>query len=96
MSGVAVDGAFNDLSLRLGEPESEVRLSFEGSFNQVVVEVPGGTPVRASSEGFLNYVDERSENRGAGDGSAAGGPDGAPGYRLRLQGAFNRVVVRSW
>ena len=96
VSAVAVDGAFNDLSLRLGEPASDVRLGFEGSFNQVVIEVPAATPVGASSEGFLNYVDERSQDRRARGGSALGGPGGAPGYRLRLQGAFNRVVVRSW
>src|SRR2546425_94402 len=92
VSAVAVDGAFNDLSLRLGEPASDVRLGFEGSFNQVVIEVPAATPVGASSEGFLNYVDERSQDRGARGGSALGGP----GYRLQLQGAFNRIVVRSW
>jgi hypothetical protein len=96
VSGVAVDGAFNDLSLRLGEPASEVSLSFEGAFNQVVVEVPAATPVRASSEGFQNYVDERSGDRGARGRSPDAGTGGAPGYRLHLQGAFNRVVVRSW
>jgi cell wall-active antibiotic response 4TMS protein YvqF len=92
VTGAAVDGAFNDLSLRLGEPSSEVRLRLEGAFNQVTIEVPSTTPVSVNSEGFLNFVEQRREDRGRADG----GPDRAPGYRLRLRGAFNRVVVRSW
>lgn len=87
----AFQGAFNDLNLRLGEPPSDVRLRLEGAFNQVTIEVPATTPVRTSSEGVLNFVDQRRE-----DGEPAGGASGAPGYRLRLRGAFNRVVVRSW
>lgn len=87
VSRVSIDGAFNDLSLRLGEPSSEVRLALDGSFNRVVLEVPASTPVRVGTEGFLNFVDERRGDQG---------PDGGPGYRLRLEGAFNRLVVRSW
>ena len=91
LAGLAVGGAFNDLHLRLGEPASDVRLRLEGAFNQVTLEVPAATPVRVSSEGFLNVVDERREDAGR-----RGGGAGPPGYRLRLQGAFNRVVVRTW
>ncbi len=93
VSRVAVDGAFNDLSLRLGAPSSDVHLDLEGAFNQVVLEVPARTPVRVTSEGFLNVVDKRTAEGAAADRAAA---DGAPGYRVQLEGAFNRVVVRSW
>jgi len=81
---------------RLGEPSSEVRLDLEGAFNQLVVEVPVKTPVRVSRQGFLNFVDERRDGGGPRRGSRDVGPDGAPGYRLRLTGAFNRLIVRSW
>jgi hypothetical protein len=87
VSRVAFSGAFNDLSLRLGEPATDVSLDLDGSFNRVVLEVPASTPVRVSTEGFLNSVDESR-----GDGA----PHGGPGYRLRLEGAFNRLLVRSW
>lgn len=85
VSGFDLDGAFNDLTLRLGPPKAEVRLDLRGAFNQVRVEVPGSTPVRASTSGLLNFVEGRP-----GAGSVEG-----PGYRLNLDGAFNRVVVRS-
>lgn len=96
VSRVTVDGAFNTLTLRLGEPSSDVSLDLEGAFNQVVIEAPSDTPVRVSSQGFLNFVDGRRGDRRARGRNTDGGPDGAPGYRLRLDGAFNRVVVRSW
>lgn len=100
VSRVAFDGAFNDMTLRLGEPSSDVRLDLEGSFNRVVIEVPVTTLVNVRSEGFLNFVDQRREGQGArdGGGGAVGrdrGPGVPPGYRLRLEGAFNRIVVRS-
>jgi len=97
-SRVAVAGALNDVRLRLGAPPSDVRLDLEGAFNQVVLEVPAATPVRVSREGFLNVVDRKRAGhaRTPRDEGADDGPDGAPGYRLSLQGAFNRVVVRSW
>lgn len=95
---VALAGALNDVRLRLGAPTADVRLDLEGAFNRVVLEIPAATPVRVSREGFLNVVDDRhaGRERATRDGSAEGGPGGAPGYRLSLQGAFNRVVVRSW
>ena len=83
-----VDGAFNDLTLRLGEPSEDVHLDFKGAFNSVVIEVPPTTPVRVSSDGFLNLVDGRRRDRRP--------PGWSPGYRLGVEGAFNRVVVRSW
>ena len=88
VSRVTLDGAFNDLTLRLGEPSSDVVLDFQGAFNLVAIEVPATTPVRVNSEGFLNFVDGRRRNRRP--------PGGSPGYRVQLDGAFNRVVVRSW
>jgi len=86
---LSFDGAFNELTLRLGEPADDVRLDLEGAFNQVVLEVPATTQVRVRREGFMNIVDQRREVQGA------RGADGGPGYRLRLEGAFNRVVIRS-
>ncbi len=83
-----VDGAFNDLTLRLGEPSEDVRLNLKGAFNHVVIEVPRATPVRVSSDGFLNLVDGRRRDKRP--------PGGNPGYRVGLDGAFNRLVVRSW
>jgi len=88
---LSFDGAFNELTLRLGQPADDVRLDLEGAFNQVVLEVPATTPVRVRREGFLNVVDDSREERGRRGGET----DGAPGYRLRLEGAFNRVVIRS-
>ncbi len=90
VSRLVIDGAFNDLGLRLGAPSTDVRLDLDGAFNQVEIEVPAGTPVRVTTDGVLNVVD-----REGAAGSAAGSAEGAPGYRLNLDGAFNRVVVRT-
>ena len=90
VSRLSIDGAFNDLGLRLGAPATDVRLDVDGAFNQIEIEVPAGTPVKVTTDGVLNVVD-----RGEAAGGAAGGADGAPGYRLTLDGVFNRVVVRS-
>ncbi len=87
VSRVDFDGAFNTLTLRLGEPSSDVRLDLEGAFNRIVLEVPAVTPVRVTSKGFLNYVDRRS----APDHDTMRGP----AYRLRLDGAFNTIVIRN-
>lgn len=79
------EGAFNDLTLRLGAPRSDTRVNLEGAFNQLELVVPESTPVRVSSDGFLNLVDRR-----ANPSSRTG-----PAYQLRSDGAFNRVVIRS-
>ena len=86
VSRLAFDGALNNVTLRLGQPSSDVRLDLDGSFNQVVLEVPDGTPVKVSREGFLNLVEERHRDRAQAV---------RPGYTLRLDGAFNRIVVRA-
>jgi hypothetical protein len=62
-----------------------VRLRFEGAFNDIELVVPAGTPVRVDSDGFANLVDGRE-----GAGSLPG-----PAYRVRVHGAFNRLVVKS-
>jgi hypothetical protein len=82
-----VDGAFNDVTLRLGEPTEDVHLTFEGAFNHFVIEVPAATPVWVSSDGFLNLTNGRHRNKRP---STSG-----PGYRVDIDGAFNHVVVRS-
>ncbi len=85
VSRVNLDGAFNDLTLRLGAPESNVRIDLNGAFNHIVLEVPPDTPVTTGTEGFLNVVDGRP-----GAGSLKG-----PGYHFDLDGAFNHLVVSS-
>ena len=94
VSRLAIDGAFNDLSLRLGAPAADVHLDFDGAFNQMEIEVPAGTPVRTESGGFLNLVDQEKDGDGSDRRSGMGRAD-APAYRLNLDGAFNRVVVRA-
>jgi hypothetical protein len=87
VSGVALDGAFNDITLRLGAPRAteDVRLRLEGAFNDIELIVPAGIPVSVDSDGFANFVDGR-----AGAASLTG-----RGYSVRLHGAFNRLVVNS-
>jgi hypothetical protein len=82
---VDLDGAFNDLTLRLGAPRTDTRVNLEGAFNHLELVVPEDTPVRVSTDGFINLVDRRSNARKL-SGSA---------YRLRSDGAFNWVVIRS-
>ena len=84
VKGVVLDGAFNDLEIDLGAPQSDTRIDFEGAFNNLVIVVPDETPVTYSSDGFLNIVNGRS-------GSGRKGP----AYRLRLDGAFNHIAIRS-
>ena len=82
---VDLDGAFNDFTLRLGTPRTDTRVNLEGAFNRLELVVPEGTPVRVSTDGFLNLVDRRFITRT---------PTG-PAYQLRSEGAFNRIVIRS-
>ena len=82
---VDLDGAFNDFTLRLGTPPTDIVVSLEGAFNRVKLLVPEDTPVRVSTDGFINLVDRRSNTR-----SLSG-----PAYQLRADGAFNQIVVRS-
>lgn len=84
VKSVVFDGAFNDLELDLGAPETDTHIDFEGAFNHIVIVVPDGTPVSYSRDGFLNIVDGRS-GRGR----------GGPGYRVRMDGAFNHISIRS-
>ena len=82
---VDLEGAFNDIVLRLGAPRTDTRLDLEGAFNHLELVVPEDTPVRVTTDGFINLVDRRS------DRPAPGGP----AYRMHSEGEFNRVVVRS-
>jgi len=89
LSGVAVtrldvDGAFNDLELRLGAPSDDVRVELEGAFNDYELVVPSAVPVRVDANGPLNVVDRRDAAR-----------SGAPGYRVRIDGAFNSLSLRA-
>ena len=49
-----LDGAFNDLTLRLGAPRTDTPVDLEGAFNQLELVVPENTPVRVSTDGFIN------------------------------------------
>ncbi len=82
---VGLDGAFNDITLHLGAPSADTRVDMEGAFNHLELVVPEDTPVRVSTDGFINLVDRRSGAR----------PPGGPAYRVHSEGAFNRIVVRS-
>ena len=82
---VGLDGAFNDITLRLGAPRTNTRVDLEGAFNHLELIVPKDTPVRVSTDGFINIVDRRFDARNL----------SGPAYRLRSEGAFNRVVIRS-
>jgi len=83
--GVGLDGAFNDLTLRLGTPASSSRIDLDGAFNRIELVVPPGTPVSVRTEGPLNMIRGRERTRGT----------AGPGWILNVEGAFNRVVVRS-
>ncbi len=82
---IDLQGAFNDLTLRLGVPASDVRIDVQGAFNGLTIVVPPTVPMRTSTDGFVNSVDGRR------DAARLSGP----GYRLRLEGAFSRTSVRS-
>lgn len=82
---VDLDGAFNDITLHLGAPGTDTRVYLEGAFNQLELVVPEDTPVRVTTDGFINLVDRRSGDR----------PSSGRAYRVHSEGAFNRVVVRS-
>lgn len=79
------EGAFNDFTLRLGKPRADTRVNLEGAFNRLELVIPADTPVRVSSDGFINLVDRRPSGRSL----------NGPAYRLHSDGAFNRVVIRS-
>jgi hypothetical protein len=85
LTRATLDGAFDDLTLRLGRPENDVRLSLQGAFNRITIEVPADVPVGIDTDGFLNSVNGRDTDS----------PRTGPGYEVRLDGAFNWVEVRS-
>ena len=78
-----LEGAFLDLTLRLGAPEEDVRITLDGAFNRINLIVPATTPVRVSTEGFMNFTSGRKGRRSG------------PGYRVRVEGAGNWVAIRS-
>ena len=55
------------------------------AFNDLELVIPEDTPVRVTTDGFINLVDRRATDR------ALSGPT----YRLRSDGAFNRIIIRS-
>lgn len=80
VTSLGLEGAFNDVELRLGVPVRDVRLDLEGAFNSFTLVVPPSVPIRLYTDGFLN--------------TARGGRGGTgPGYRVRLDGAFNQIDV---
>ena len=79
-----VASAFLEGELALGTIEV-TRVDLEGAFNHLELVVPEDTPVRVTTDGFINLVDRRP----------GGHPPGGPAYRVHSEGAFNRVVIRS-
>ncbi len=82
VASLDLEGALNDLDLRLGRPDQDVSIWIEGALSSLRLEVPAGVPVRSDVDGAFNMV--RGERGGEG-----------PGYRIRVDGAFNRVDVRA-
>jgi len=80
-TGAQFQGAFNAITLRLPPPESQVTIKVEGAFQSFDVVVPEGTPVAYNGPGFPI----RLVNRGPAVDAL---PDGVPGYRLEVGGAF--------
>ncbi|MFQ5718903.1 MAG: LiaI-LiaF-like domain-containing protein [Acidobacteriota bacterium] len=74
-------GAMNAVAIHLGVPSRDVRIDLEGAFNHFTLHVPPSVPVRLRSDGLVNLAD------GTGGGSG-------PGYRVRLDGAFNQFDVK--
>jgi len=85
VSRVDLVGALQDITLRLGVPEEEVHISLKGAFNRLILEVPASTQVRTSTGGFMNFTRGRKDLEGR----------SGPGYRVRVRGTGNRLVVRS-
>jgi hypothetical protein len=84
LTRLEIEGAFNDLELILGEPAEDVRLELNGAFNDYQLVVPETIPVRIDADGPFNLVDDRASPH-----------SGGPGYRVRLEGAFNSVSLSS-
>ena len=82
LSTLETEGAFNHVEVILGEPAKEVFLNIEGAFSSYSFTVPAEVPVRVDSDGAFNYVTGERGGR-------------SPGYRIRLDGVFNRVKVNS-
>jgi hypothetical protein len=80
-----IDGAFNVVTLRLGKPDKRRYVYLEGAFNRYEIVVPEDVPVSVSTDGFLNPTRGRRRARRLDE----------PGYRVRVEGAFNRIRVRS-
>jgi hypothetical protein len=85
LSRAELEGAWNDLTLRLGRPSEDVSLDLSGAFNDLELVVPDAVPVSVSSDGPFNRVEGRH---------LAASRQG-PGYRVYVDGAFNRLSVTS-
>ena len=83
---VEIEGAFQDLRLRLPEIDEDVNVHLHGAFNRMLLEVPSSTPMRYSTDGFIVMVDGREDVRNL----------TGPAYRLHVEGAFTWVEVRSY
>jgi hypothetical protein len=82
---IKLDGALNDLAIHLGKPTRDTRIEFEGAFHRIDLYVPADTRVYSGSDGFMNDISGRRK-RPRNDDAA---------YRVFVEGAFNRVKVRS-
>jgi hypothetical protein len=82
---IDLDGAFHSLTFMLSEPDSNVRISVEGAFNDLAFLVPPGTPATVSTNGIINVVRGRRNPP----------PSDTPAYKVRVNGVFNHVEIRS-
>ncbi len=81
--GGGVNGVFLVTQLTLPAVAAPVKLSLNGVFNALRVNVPEGTPVRVRGTGFpFNLVKRRVV-----------GEPGRPGYEIHVDGIFNAVNI---
>jgi len=81
--GGKVGGVFLATRLALPAVDAPVKLSLNGVFNALRVNVPEGTPVRVRGTGFpFNLVKRRVV-----------GEPGRPGYEVHVDGIFNAVDI---
>jgi len=82
-------GAFYALRLRLPRPGEPTTIRIRGAFNVLQLSIPPGTPVRLRSDNPFNIL-RRGEGVTRPDDGAK-----APGYDIRIDGAFNSVSVET-
>jgi hypothetical protein len=83
LAGAHLVGAFNDVELKLPPPEGIAVIRVSGAFNHVHLIVPAGTPVAVVRHGPSLVEGDVEPSELTGD----------KGYRVRIEGAPNHVVI---